>query len=152
LPEVYESNIGKLYEALDDQRETAAATTGFSARRKTRIEARFFAFAQVVRMAVHDLGEDFPEKIEAEETSARAKGAQVFQAWLNLTDPAVGRAVDILRSRGYFFGGPLPRWFDGDGLLMQKLDGPPFWDEINLYYDRAEMLLEMVRHDWLQTT
>jgi hypothetical protein len=64
-----------------------------------------------------------------------------------LTRPWVGDAVDSLRKMGYFFGGALPRWFDGDGFLMQKLLCPPDFDSIVLVTDRAKRLLEIIRQD-----
>ena len=71
----------------------------------------------------------------------------VSQASLNMNDACVGEAVDILRERGYFFGGPLPRWFDTDGLLMQKLDCPPDFEGIVLGSDFAKELLAFIRED-----
>jgi hypothetical protein len=57
-------------------------------------------------------------------------------------------AVGILRERGYFFGGPLPRWFNGDGLLMQKLLCPPDFEGIVLVSDFAKQFLEFIKEDW----
>ena len=79
---------------------------------------------------------------------AIAGKALVLQAWLNLTTPWVGSAVQALRDRGYFFGGALPRWFDGDGLLMQKLLCPPDFEGIVLHSDEAKQLLDIIRRDW----
>jgi len=62
--------------------------------------------------------------------------------------PWIGQAVDILRDAGYFFGGALPRWFDGDGLLMQKLDCPPYFEGLILESDFAKELLEIIKEDW----
>jgi hypothetical protein len=56
--------------------------------------------------------------------------------------------VESLRERGYFLGGPLPRWFDDDGLLMQRLLQPPHWDTINLAFDDDRELVRLVREDW----
>ena len=71
----------------------------------------------------------------------------VFQVWLNLTEPWAGEAVELLRGRGYFFGAAMPRWFDGDGLLMQKLDCPPDFEELVLLSDFSKELLEFIRAD-----
>ncbi len=56
--------------------------------------------------------------------------------------------VDILRRKGYFLGGLLHRWFDEDGLLMQKLLCPPDLDGIHLQSERWHQTLEMVEQDW----
>jgi hypothetical protein len=60
-------------------------------------------------------------------------------------------AVDILRSKGYFFGGVFPRWFDEDGLLMQRLVCEPYFDAIQLYSDEAKEILSIVKEDWART-
>ena len=75
----------------------------------------------------------------------------VIQVWLNLAWPWINTAVLDLQTRGYFLGGLLPRWFDTDGMLMQKIIGRPNWEGIQLYFDRAKKLLEWVRTDWERT-
>ncbi|MHC1729509.1 MAG: hypothetical protein AB9866_26480 [Syntrophobacteraceae bacterium] len=57
----------------------------------------------------------------------------------------------MLRSRGYFTGGVLPRWFDVDGLLMQKVTGTPDWEGIHVFGERAGKILAMVQADWAET-
>lgn len=68
--------------------------------------------------------------------------------WLNVAGPWVGGAVEILRQNGYFLGGALPRWFDTDGLLMQKIRKRPDWEGICTANDRYKTILDMVRADW----
>jgi hypothetical protein len=68
--------------------------------------------------------------------------------WLNLDTPAAASTVHALRSRGYFIGGILPRWFDTDGLLMQQIRCKPEFPSIVLYSDHARGILEMVAQDW----
>jgi hypothetical protein len=76
------------------------------------------------------------------------KGVVVLQVWLKLSWPWIGHAVNILRKRGFFLGGILPRWFDVDGMLMQKIIGQPNWEGIQLHSDRAKKILEIVKADW----
>jgi hypothetical protein len=68
-----------------------------------------------------------------------------------LSCPWIGEAADILRNRGFFFGGVLPRWFGEDGLLMQKVLVRPNWEGINLYTDRAVQILRFIKDDWEKT-
>ena len=84
---------------------------------ETRADMELFDFARVARIAVPQLGSDFTARLSELEERARSGNVVVFQVWLNLTEPWVGEAVEILRERGYFFGAAMPRWFDGDGLL-----------------------------------
>jgi hypothetical protein len=148
LPLVYELELRKIYSRLDDSREMALSSEQIPGGTATVAGLTVFDFAGVARIAVTDIGGDFPERLSALEGEAAAKNTVVFQVWLNLTDPSVGGAVDILREQGYFFGGPMPRWFDGDGLLMQKLLCPPDFEGIVLFSDFAKELLEFVREDW----
>lgn len=57
----------------------------------------------------------------------------------------------MLRDRGYFFGGALPRWFDSGGMLMQKVRCSPDFEDIVLDSDDAKKLLEIVEEDWERT-
>jgi hypothetical protein len=72
----------------------------------------------------------------------------VFQFFLNLSEPWVETAAEILRKKGYFFGGLVPRWFDADGLLMQKVLTPPDFKAPRLHSAKAKKLLRYVRSDW----
>ena len=153
LPAPYEQKIKNLYIEFDDDRRTAPADPN----RKPipvecQINRQYFDFAKVARLGVVELGQDLSRALAAIETDLRSKNAMVFQVWLKLTDPAVGWAVDRLREMGYFFGGPLPRWFDDDGFLMQKVGPEPNWDGLVRWGDRAEELYDYVRADWRETT
>jgi len=114
---------------------------------QTQIRMNVFNEASVARMTVVQSGRDFAFVLAEQEQQARKQNAVVFQIRLKLSEPSVGHAVDILKSQGYFFGGVLPRWFDSDGLLMQKLDCPPDFDRIMLWSDFAKELLEFIRKD-----
>ena len=147
LPSVYETILRRIYGRLDDTRDLAPAGDAVPPDKKTRAELSTFDFAGVARIAVFESGNDVAACLADLEKRAQAKNVLVFQVWLNLTEPHVGKAVDILREAGYFFGGALPRWFDGDGLLMQKVDCPPNFDNIVLWSDFAKELLDFIRKD-----
>lgn len=148
LPSVYEQELRKMYRHLDDSREMVLSSGGIATDTATGADLTVFDFARVARIAVTGIGTDFRNRFLSLEAEAQAKEAVVFQAWLNMTDPAIGAAVDFLREQGYFFGGPMPRWFDGDGLLMQKLLCPPAFEGIMLVSDAAKELLEFIKQDW----
>jgi hypothetical protein len=147
LPLAYEDALRRVYASLDDRRDIDVSVRKPPADGITRAEMTVFDFAGVARIAVHESGADFSDRFQALEEEGRGKGVVVFQVFLNLTEAWIGTAVDILRERGYFFGGPLPRWFDGDGFLMQKLLCPPDFDDIVLVSDRAKRLMEIIRRD-----
>lgn len=148
LPPVYERELRRIYTRLDDTRDMALSSGELPGHKATMADMTVFDFAGVARIAVTEIGGDFRNRLSALEEEALAKNTVVFQAWLNLTEPCIGRAVGSLREQGYFFGGPMPRWFDGDGLLMQKLLCPPDFDAIVLFSDFAKGLLEFIREDW----
>lgn len=153
VPKAYEKELRWLYSRLDDTREIELSDVKAKAPKETvsNIEMKFFDFAQVARFMVHEIGEDFTDVFRNMEAQAIVKQAVVLQVCLNLTTPWISSAVNMLRDRGYFFGGALPRWFDGDGLLMQKVRCSPDFEDIVLESADAQKLLEIIEEDWERT-
>ncbi len=152
LPAAYERELRWIYGRLDDARDLTLSDGKLPKNRMTQADMTVFDFAQVARIALPESGGDLKDCLVRLEAQAQKQKAVVFQVWLNLTEPWVGEAVDILRQQGYFFGGPLPRWFDGDGLLMQKLLCPPNFEDIVLESDFSKELLEFIRKDWQRSS
>lgn len=148
LPTQYEEELRFLYSELDDTRSFETAEEDLPGDRPSEADITIFDFAKVARVAVQVAGSDFEDYSENLEMQALDRHSVVIQVWLKLGSPGVGCAVDILRRRGYFLGGLLPRWFDEDGLLMQKLFVDPDFDDIQLDSDRAKEILAIVRKDW----
>jgi len=148
LPAVYEKSMRFIYSGLDDDRDFVLSRDKLPSSIKTEIKTQVFDFAQVARLAVHNVGTDFESAFDEQEKTVKEKGGTVIQVWLKLSWPWIGRAVDVLRTRGYFLGGILPRWFDVDGMLMQKIIGDPNWEGIQLYSERAKKILEIIKKDW----
>lgn len=147
IPKVYENILKRIYDRLDDRREFSLAGEGLPADLQTQIQMSVFESAGVARMTIPQSGADLDFILAEQEQQARKQNAVIFQIRLNLSQPSVGQTVDILRHHGYFFGGVLPRWFDSDGLLLQKLECPPDFDGILLWSDFAKELLEFIRKD-----
>jgi len=151
MPEAYEEALRFAYEDLDDEREWVVSKETAPPHVQSVVNTQVFSFAQVARLAVHETGADLARVIGEAERKLLGEGVLVIQVWLKASCPWIGQAVDALRSQGYFFGGALLRWFDDDGLLLQKRSGAPCWDSIQLHYDRAKRLLDYVRRDWSRT-
>jgi hypothetical protein len=151
IPPAYEEDLRFFYSGLDDRRELVVSAETAPPQSTTRIQTQVFDFAGVARLAVRETGAGFASLFEGEEEGVIGKGATVLQVWLNLSRPWVASAVNILKEKGYFLGGILPRWFDHDGLLMQKTLKPPDWDGIRVHFERAKAILERVKRDWLRT-
>jgi hypothetical protein len=151
LPPPYEKPLRLLYEGIEDRSDFRTGNASLPAT-GTEFAVQVFDFAGVARVAVNEAGDDFAVLMEQKEAELLARKIVVLQVWLRLSWPFVGRLTGILRGRGYFLGGLLPRWFPGsDGILMQKLAGPPNWDGIHLYSERAAEILSIVRSDWKET-
>jgi hypothetical protein len=148
VPIAYEEIVRFIYDGIKHKCRFVSSSEKLPEGKESRVGAQIFDFAKVARFAVHEAGADFASVFDEQEKAALQKGAVVHQVWLKLSRPWVGGAVDLLRSRGYFIGGVLPRWFDVDGLLMQKVFGPPHWDSIRIFTERAARILEMVKADW----
>ncbi len=151
LPAVYEKELRAIYARLDDRRDIAVSSGKMPGNLKSRGELTVFDFAQVARISVPEAGPDLGEFLSGLEREAVSRKAVVLQVWLDLTQPWIGEAVDELRRMGYFFGGALPRWFDGDGILMQKLLCPPYFESIQLLTDFSKEMLEFIRQDRQRT-
>lgn len=148
LPGTYERALRFLYEGLKEERHLAPCPSSPSREHLSRIEAEIYGWALVSRISVLEIGEDFMPAIGIRESEAAEKGVIVYQVWLPLASPSVNWAVECLRSRGYFLGGLLPRWFDTDGLLMQRVFHTPDWDSIQILQDRSREIFRIVRDDW----
>lgn len=152
LPGIYENDLRSIYSGLDDERKLDVSSELPPDGIHTGASFEVFDFAQVARVAVTAIGQDFESFFTGMENRILTGKINVIQVWVNLSCPWVGYAVDVLRRRGYFMGGILARWFDADALLMQKIMERPNWEGIRLFSNRAEAMLRMVRKDWEQVT
>lgn len=148
VPARYEQQLRFAYSDLDDEREIALSDASLPRDEACTATQQIFDFAGVCRNAFSVIGSDFEKRLNELEASARTRGMTVFQTWLPSASPSVGEAAEICRSHGYFFGGPLPRWFGKDGFLMQKLDCEPDFEDIQLLSDKAKTIFSMVRDDY----
>lgn len=146
-PEPYDEPIGFLLRGLKTNRRVMPAAGSPPKGLRTRSIMEFFDFAQAARMHVLTMGADFPEALEGFESQALSRGSRVLQVTVNLGESWCSPGVMALRRGGYFLGGLLPRWFDDDGLLMQRVLDPPDPDLIKLYSQRGHRILDLVLRD-----
>ncbi|MBP2666512.1 MAG: lcfA1 [Firmicutes bacterium] len=147
LPPVYEEILRFLYEAPEWGHTFEVSTAPLPAHVETQAFLCVFGEAGVARLTFDRVGGDFEGRLAVLESEASSAGTVIRQVFLRLTEPWVGTAVEILRRCGYFIGGALPRWFDDDGLLMQKTLNAPDFEQIFLLTKRARKLCEMIRQD-----
>ncbi len=148
VPAPYEQDLRWLYSRLDDSRDIVISEGTAPMGQSSCITLENFDFANLARIAVHRIGEDFIDVFNPIEAQAVAQKAVVLQTWLDMGIPWVGSAVQTLRERGYFFGGALPRWFDSDGFVMQRLLCSPDFDGIILNSEDARKILDIIQKDW----
>ncbi len=151
VPDAYSVQCGHIYSGLDDERVFSISKEEIPSSPGTRIETDVFDFARVARINVYESGADFEKVLFAREEEMLAQNVTVMQVFLDLSCPWIGKIADVLREKGYFFGGILPQWFGGDGLLMQKIYGTPNWEGIHVFSERAGRILESARSDWQRT-
>lgn len=148
IPQAYETDFDLLYANMDDTRTFRKAEAPLPPATATCLSHQIFDFARVARITVKTVGHDLEAVLTRTETTLSASGIAVVQIWLPLADPTVGAAVDLLRRHGYFIGGVLPRWFDHDAMLMQKLTATPNWEGMVIAFDEDRRLVERVKSDW----
>lgn len=151
MPSAYEKELRFLYSGLDDARTLLISDTDLPGGQTSKGEITFFDFARVARVAMLNVGYDFETYLEKLEEEGARRNLAVIQIWIKLGSRCSGAAAEVLREKGYFLGGLLPRWFNHDGLLMQKLFTEPDFDGIQLYSDRAKTMFDMVREDFART-
>ncbi|SMD05326.1 hypothetical protein [Sporomusa malonica] len=152
LPSVYEEMLQEIYADTDCGHTFATSDEILPAEVATVGELQMFTDAGVARITFDETGGDFAAYLDDVEGQTVAAGIVVTQVFIRLTRPWTGTVVDILRQRGYFFGGALPRWFDDDGFFMQKIVGSPNFDGANLYSKRAKKIKEFIEIDWQAVT
>jgi len=151
LPDEYREAIAMIYGRIKLRRTLAPAEGSPPSDKETVSDIRQLDYAGLIRVFIREAGSDFEKFVQIMESRHLSNGIKVVQVYLNLAEPWVGEAVDILRSKRYFFGGVIPRWFDEDALLMQKVVDHPNWERINLYSDWARRIMKIVRDDWATT-
>lgn len=118
----------------------------------SQVDLQFFAAAQVARVNIARVGEDFSERFDEVHRECLDQGAEVIQVHLNLGCPGTPLALEHLQGRGFFLGGVLYRWFDDDALLLQAVKDAPDWESICAVSEEAQALLKTVREEWEKRT
>jgi hypothetical protein len=125
------------------------STDLLSTNEETVLEEKYYASARTWKVAIPVIGRDCPAVVEDILNKARQRQVISLQVALNMACPNIGSAVDILRGKGFFFGGMFPRWFGTDGLFMQKLfRSKTEYEKIKLYTPFSRELLAFIKSDY----
>lgn len=149
LPSRYEEALSFIYSPFAFGHTYRISGQELPEKLVTSGESIIFAAAGVARIALSSAGRDFVGYLTRAEQQASVGGAVAIQVYFPLTWPWAGKLAELLHEQGYFLGGALPRWFDDDGLLMQKLLIEPDFEGIQLFRKQAKQLLSYIRQDWL---
>jgi hypothetical protein len=147
LPVPYQEILRKLYDAGKRERQFEASAEALPEAGQTRCTETYIAGAGVLRMTVLEAGPDAEEVIARAVKKYIAAGAVVLQAFLPLDKPWVGALTEVLNRQGFFFSAVMPRWFNADALLLQKLVMPTDYNNIQIYSDFAKDLLQFIIKD-----
>jgi len=132
------------YDELGLQRERIHLGTPLSG--SSQLQTSYLEGPRVARLDFLATGQDFATQLsEAERAHDQA---QVFQLRLNLEDPRTIAAADIAYQSGYRCCGLLPRWFDGDGLLLQRNLAPAPFEHDHISSRRAQEMARRIEHQW----
>ncbi len=115
----------------------------------TDVQVSSVTASRSLTVNVFRIGGDWAAVVDGLAAEARRERLVSVQVFIDTANPAIGAAVELLRARGFFFGGLAPRWFGSDGLLMQRVFADTRYDLIKLYPDTAGRLLAFIRSDRL---
>lgn len=143
IPDDYRELFQQTYVNLGVQREVVSngeVPTGM-----TKCTSSVISGAGIMKIIIDKIGLDLRDKVL--HTIEKDKGNNIVHVQLQLTDSCVNWACNELKKEGFFLGGLLPLWFEGDGMFMQRLPEKAHYEEIQIFSDDARNILESIKCD-----
>lgn len=147
LPSIYSEIMTGIYGHTKRDRNLEISGQPLPEGVTTRYADTFIEAAGVLRVTILEAGNDADNVIAGLMQKYIPAGAVVLQVLLPLEKTWSGALTDILNRHGFFFSAIMPRWFDTDGLLLQKLLMEPDYDSIVIYADFTRKLLDFIKDD-----
>jgi len=147
LPAPYAELLQRIYANGKRDREFAAGDQALPEDGRSRYVDTYISSAGVLRVSLFEAGPDLAAVMAGLLEKYTAAGAMVLQVFLPLDKPWSGAATEVLNRHGFFFSALVPRWFDTDGLLLQKIVHPTNYGEMKIYSDFARQMLEFIIAD-----
>ena len=147
LPAPYAELLQRIYENGKRDRTFAEGAQALPEGVRSRHVDTFIAPAGVLRVSLFEAGKDMAEAMAGLVKKYTAEGAVVLQVLLPLDKPWSGAATEVLNRQGFFFSALIPRWFDADALMMQKLVHPTNYDDMKIHSDFAREMLRFIMGD-----
>jgi GNAT superfamily N-acetyltransferase len=149
LPAVYKDVLTKLYEPFQFGHQFLIPGSKRVAELSTNADIDSKSYNGLTRISVTQIGTDFTSWLDRTDNELKKSESMAYQVILPLDTPLIDPATEILRNKGYWLGGLLPRWFGHDGLLMQRTVHEPDFSKIKVYSQPGEAVLAMVEADYV---
>ena len=147
LPVRYEEKLRQIAAPLSPRKFLSSTESLPLAGDTVRVD-KYYELAKSWKVAVSSIGGDWASVVAELLADAKRRDLVSLQVVLNTACPAIGAAIEMLRTQGFFFGGLAPRWFGADGVMMQQLfDSEPDYENTKLYSPEAKDLLAFIRED-----
>ncbi|MCL2035839.1 MAG: phosphopantetheine-binding protein [Oscillospiraceae bacterium] len=149
LPEMYKNDLSFSLEGLGPRIIRNASDIAPNNPTTYVLNEDELVVSQYVIATFTEIGCDVEESADKLDKYAVENGVKSLVVNIPLACPHNGAAVNALRSRGFIYGGSIPRWFpDSDALMMQKLYSyAPEWDKIKLFSEQIQTISERIKKD-----
>lgn len=147
LPAPYAEMLKKIYDNGKRKRQFETSTQPLQEGGQTRYADTFIPSASLLRLSIFEAGKDVDAVVAGLVEKYASAGAVVLQVLLPLDKAWSGALTDLLNRQGFFFAALVARWFDTDGLMLQKLAHPTNYDEMKIHSDFAKEMLNFIIQD-----
>lgn len=140
VPEVYKDFISDTYETLDLKREVVSRKHGRIVAELADVPVVTTSFKpdfNIANIVIEKYGTDVLSGVKASVKELSMKKVDSIYIELPLCDPYTMYIVDDLRRLGFFMGGVIPEFRNGDVLKLQYLN--------NIYIDPAKIVVASER-------
>ncbi|MHC1792078.1 GNAT family N-acetyltransferase [Solidesulfovibrio sp.] len=111
----------------------------------SRVKIIDFEKAACIKVWVHEPGRDLEQIVSDLEGKAGDDG--IVQAIFDLGRPDAPAGIEALNSRGYYFGGFMPYWFETDALMLQRRSAASSFQALRLYGDSVQAVVALAERD-----
>ncbi len=151
LPKVYEDKIKYCFEGLKPRTFDISQDTLPDALTITeyQINEDEVTTSSLINVTFFKIGTDIEAVVEKINEFAQKRDVKSMLVNIPLGDKYNARAVKLLKSFGFFFGGIMPYWLpESDALLMQKLyNNAPDWNSIKLFSKKIKNIAQMIKDE-----
>jgi len=149
LPKLYKEAIELSFEGLLPRIHRNASDTPPNNPTVYTINDDELTTSQYVIASFTEVGSDYANVAEKLDEYANQNNVLSLAVNIPLSCPHNGAIVNTLHSKGFVFGGVMPRWYpESDTLLMQKLYLNQLdWSSMKLFSDKIQKIAEVIKTD-----